>query len=307
MSIKIECEEEDLEPVWIEPEAESLQYKANHNVTPTQSVPCLMMNEDRRTVITPMLWGFIPAGHKGTATNHGLTSFNARSEGLSASPLYKTAFKSGKRCAVLCTGYYEWKTIQGRKQPFFFHLPQEEDVLVDVNCKEEENEEFRERRVTPLAGIYHHWTNSKGEKIPNVTIITMGAGKWVSWCHHRMPVILDTPEKLNNWLDYDKINAGEAEKMFVEPNVINWYPVRKEFHTSKPELALKSIKLEECSLVPEFLSKWEGLESNVKIEPPEIGKYKSTLKRASSPLNDPSSPSKKQTTLTKWFTKKEPK
>jgi putative SOS response-associated peptidase YedK len=49
----------------------------------------------------------------------------------------------------------------------------------------------------PLAGVFNHWRNAKGQLVPNVAVVTMASGKWLSWCHHRMPVILDTPEKLD--------------------------------------------------------------------------------------------------------------
>ncbi|XP_059491043.1 abasic site processing protein HMCES [Neocloeon triangulifer] len=299
-----ELTSEDEEPEWVDSEVESLEYKINHNLSPTQTVPCLL-KQDGQVVITPMLWGFIPIGHKGTATDHGLSTFNARCEGVLKSPLFRHAFKTGKRCAVLCTGFYEWKTIDGKKQPFFFHLPQEHGVLVDEPCKDEEGKDYHGPRVTPLAGIYHHWVNAKGEKVPNVTIITMNAGKWVSWCHNRMPVVLDTPEKLNNWIDFDRVDAEEAEKMFVEPQVINWYPVKKDFYSAKPDHPLKPIRVGTSMLVPEFLTEWDKHDPAKLVEPPEPGSHKTSVKRASSPLKD--SPSKKQATLSKWFGKKEAK
>ena len=146
---------------------------------------------------------------QGTATNHGLSTSNARAEGLQSSPLYGPAFKSGKRCAILCTGFYEWKTIDGKKQPFFFHLPQETGIYVDDQCGSDEDGAYHGPRPIPLAGVFNHWRNAKGQLVPNVAVVTMASGKWLSWCHHRMPVILDTPEKLDvRMTEMTEINLG---------------------------------------------------------------------------------------------------
>lgn len=52
------------EPEWLDLEAlDYPEYKVNHNVTPTQMVPC-MFELNGHTTITPMLWGFIPTNHK---------------------------------------------------------------------------------------------------------------------------------------------------------------------------------------------------------------------------------------------------
>jgi len=53
--------ESDPDCEWLDQDA--TEYKVNLNVTPTQTVPC-MYKHNNRTVITPMLWGFIPANHK---------------------------------------------------------------------------------------------------------------------------------------------------------------------------------------------------------------------------------------------------
>jgi hypothetical protein len=57
--VKTESDTDDCE--WLEQEA--TEYKVNLNVTPTQTVPC-MYKHNKSTIITPMLWGFIPANHK---------------------------------------------------------------------------------------------------------------------------------------------------------------------------------------------------------------------------------------------------
>jgi hypothetical protein len=60
INVKTEVKTES-EPEWLD--QDSTEYKVNYNVTPTQTIPC-MYKRDSRTIITPMLWGFIPVNHK---------------------------------------------------------------------------------------------------------------------------------------------------------------------------------------------------------------------------------------------------
>ena len=55
--------------------------------------------------VQPMLWGFVPAWHRGAEpTKHGYTTNNARIEGVVESKLYRGAVGRGQRCVVICDG-----------------------------------------------------------------------------------------------------------------------------------------------------------------------------------------------------------
>ena len=52
-----------------------------------------------------MLWGFVPFWFKGPDPKHtGLTTNNARMEGLETTKLYKPALERNQRCVVVVDG-----------------------------------------------------------------------------------------------------------------------------------------------------------------------------------------------------------
>ena len=59
-----------------------------------------------------------------------MSTTNCRIEGLLESKLFKDPLNKGKRCVVLCDGFYEWKKTQvkGEKQPYFIYFPQSKGV-----------------------------------------------------------------------------------------------------------------------------------------------------------------------------------
>jgi putative SOS response-associated peptidase YedK len=99
---------------------------------------------------------------------------NARGETVAEKPMFASAFR-GFRCLVPASGFYEWKAVAGRKQPYYV-LP-------------------RENPLFGLAGIVLLW---KGER--SISLITTGANDLMQEIHDRMPVIL-APEDYAAWLD----------------------------------------------------------------------------------------------------------
>lgn len=73
---------------------------------------------------------------QGEPKKHGLSTSNCRIEGVnnlgsnSSSKLYASPLKNGKRCVVICEGYYEWQTTKDvkNKQPYFIYVKPDENV-----------------------------------------------------------------------------------------------------------------------------------------------------------------------------------
>jgi len=64
-----------------------------------------------------------------------MTTNNCRIEGLTESRLYKDPLAKGRRCVVLCEGFYEWKRPEhkgGNKQPYIIYFPQPEGVSIII-------------------------------------------------------------------------------------------------------------------------------------------------------------------------------
>lgn len=120
-------------------------------------------------------------------TKHGLTTNNARIEGLRDSKLYKGAMERKQRCVVICDGtesnhdmvgivstcpfsflgFYEWQTSRdsgtSTKQPYLVYAPQPSGVKIESMSDCSVQTCFDEVRgwVGPrplfMAGIYSEW------------------------------------------------------------------------------------------------------------------------------------------------------
>jgi putative SOS response-associated peptidase YedK len=149
-----------------------------YNVAPTQMVGTVVKPEDSEKREFKMLyWGLIPSWAKDKKM--GAKLINARAETVAEKPSFRSAFKR-RRCLVVADGFYEWKQVTGKKQPFYIHLP--------------------EKQPFGLAGLWERWEGAKGEIIESCTIITTAANDLMQPIHDRMPVILH-PQDYDLWLD----------------------------------------------------------------------------------------------------------
>ncbi|VDP99461.1 unnamed protein product [Trichobilharzia regenti] len=76
-----------------------------------------------------MRWGLIPSFVPGDES-FKFHTFNARIESLLEKQTYKLSMKACKRCVVVAQGFYEWKTIRAKKQPFYFRPSDPEKLLM---------------------------------------------------------------------------------------------------------------------------------------------------------------------------------
>jgi len=125
-----------------------------------------------------MRWGLIPFWAKDESI--GKKMFNARSESVVEKPAFRKAYKT-QRCLVPSNGFYEWKTENGKKVPYYF--------------------EVKDRPIFGFAGLFDIWEEPVSSKeVYSYTIVTTEPNEIVKPIHDRMPVIL---EKKNEdvWLD----------------------------------------------------------------------------------------------------------
>ena len=140
---------------------------------------------------------------------------NARSEKVFTSGLYKHSARK-RRCVVLATGWYEWKTVKGRKvgDPYSFGL--------------------KDKSTMMFAGI---WTTRYLEKDvgeDNYAIITTDPNPLAAKVHNRMPVILNASQA-KAWLDPDYKDFEKLES-FLAPykgRDLTAYPVSAYVNSSK--------------------------------------------------------------------------
>jgi len=152
------------------PEVVALQFaldstpevNASYNVCPGRDVLVVRLDGEKRRAARQYRWGNKLA--------------NARGESLAQRPAFRDAFRRW-RCLVPASGFYEWQTVAGRKQPWYFQ-PTDAEVF-------------------GLAGITALWNG-----VRSVSLITTAPNALMQPIHDRMPVIV-APEDYAAWLDND--------------------------------------------------------------------------------------------------------
>lgn len=84
-----------------------------YNVAPAQPIPVVISHHDKREMLV---------GNFGFSSGLKSRVINARVESVQEKNLFKNHLQSG-RCLIPASGYYEWKTIGGKKEPWYIYLP----------------------------------------------------------------------------------------------------------------------------------------------------------------------------------------
>ena len=147
------------------------------NIAPTQQAPVVRLARDGTRSLAMLRWGLVPYWAKDLSA--GTKMINARCEGVETQPAFRAAVEK-RRCIVPATGFFEWKGVAGRKQPFAITLPG--------------------RHVFGFAGLWERWKPREGgDAVETFTIVTTDANAAVAEVHDRMPVILPK-ESEEAWL-----------------------------------------------------------------------------------------------------------
>lgn len=151
--------------------------EAHYNIAPTQDVLALRLDEEGEREAMMMRWGLIPFWAEDKSI--GSRMINARSETVEKKPAFRDAFER-RRCLVAADGFFEWKKVGSKKQPFHIRL--------------------RDRCPFAFAGLWDRWRDENGEWVISCTILTTDANELVEPIHDRMPVMLHRVDH-ELWLD----------------------------------------------------------------------------------------------------------
>jgi putative SOS response-associated peptidase YedK len=168
--------------------AEQPNFPPRYNIAPTQPIAIVRLAEGRRQFAL-VRWGLLPSWVKDPKSFSLLV--NARGESLADKPAFKAAMKY-RRCLVPADGFYEWKAIGTRKQPYY------------VTAKSGQPLAF--------AGLWETWTGPNGEEMETAAIVTTRANRALAGIHERMPVVIP-PEAFNLWLDCANVDAETAASL----------------------------------------------------------------------------------------------
>jgi len=147
-----------------------------YNLTPGAFHAVIRQQADGERRVIPARWGLLPSWV--TTPGKLPQPINAKSETAAEKPMFRHAL-ARRRVIVPASGWYEWKTEQGRKQPYFFSR-------ADGN-------------PLAFAGLLEHWSGFEGE-VETYAILTTAANPLAATVHDRMPVILEAADYAR-WLD----------------------------------------------------------------------------------------------------------
>jgi len=192
----------------------------DYNVAPTTFQPVIRNDKetgDRELVL--MRWGLVPFFTEKLTDVKGISTINARAEGIEKARTWRTPFQK-RRCLVPADGYYEWKHLdQKTKKPLAFKM--KDDALF------------------AFAGLWDAWKDpTTGDWLQSYSLITTEANELASDVIDRMPVILH-PRDYDRWLEreserppVDPLRPFESERM------VKWAcnPLVGNFRNNGPEM-----------------------------------------------------------------------
>ena len=180
-----------------------LALEPSYNIAPTTPVPACRMEEPDHKALTLLRWGLIP--HWAKQADGGYRMINARAETVAEKPAFRSPLRN-RRCLIPADGYYEWKSMQGRKQPYYFSM--------------------KDGNPFCFAGLWERWQPAEGDPIESCAIITTAANALGAEVHHRMPVIL-APDDFERWLDPRVTQADDVVPLLAPfpPDAMTVYPV----------------------------------------------------------------------------------
>ncbi|MFP4104535.1 MAG: SOS response-associated peptidase [Phycisphaerae bacterium] len=183
-----------------------------YNIAPTQNVPAVIENTDRKRQLRLFHWGLIPFWADDPAIGNRL--INARIEGAAQKNAFKAAMKY-RRCLIAADGFFEWKKSADGKQPLLFRR--------------------KDRRPFALAGLWETWKKAD-QTVRSCTILTQEPNELVKPVHNRMPVVLPK-DKWEKWLDVSLQDAAAAADLVEqwEADEFEAYPVTKQMNSPQFE------------------------------------------------------------------------
>ena len=154
--------------------------------------------------LLPGIWSLLikprPEGH-GYRSNPKFHTFNARSDRLASSPLWKKVYPS-KRCIVPVCAFHEWQDKQ----------------LYNIHPLDE---------ATALAGLWQSW-HSGEEQVNSFTVITLPLHPRFSHIHPKSIPLMLRPKDFDLWLDpgFHQVEAFQSLMKTHIPASLVCEPVR---------------------------------------------------------------------------------
>jgi len=166
-------------------------FPPRYNIAPTQPIGIVRLEHGERRFAL-VRWGFIPSWAKDPRMVSLM--FNARGETVIDKPAYRAAMRR-RRCLVPADGFYEWRRIGSRSQPYYVRR--------------------KDGKPFAFAGVWETWTGPNGEEFDTAAIVTTRANQTLATIHERMPVVLGE-DAYDLWLNCAEVDP-EATVSVIAP------------------------------------------------------------------------------------------
>jgi putative SOS response-associated peptidase YedK len=186
----------------------ALELAPSWNIAPSLNIATITGESLGSRQINIRRWGLIPSWAKDAAVGSKLN--NARGETVAEKPSFRSALKY-RRCLIPATGFYEWHTENGIKQPWFISLKSGETMA--------------------FAGLWETWQPAGGEAVESCCIITTSANAIMEPIHERMPVILQ-PGQWEVWLSQQEHKSDHLLPLLCphDADSMQAWPVSRELN-----------------------------------------------------------------------------
>ena len=181
-----------------------------YNIAPTQAVTVVRATHPGGRELVMMRWGLIPAWSKTPGKDYRMV--NAKAETLAQRPAFRTAYRR-RRCLIPADGFYEWKQLPGRKQPYYVAM--------------------KDGAPFVFAGLWERWRGADEQIIDSCTIITTEPNDMVADIYNRMPAILEEKD-YDAWLDPEQQDTRPLDALLrpYEASALTATPVST--HVNNP-------------------------------------------------------------------------
>lgn len=177
---------------------EAVKLSPRYNIAPGTDISAVRVSPEGKRVMHLLRWGLVP--HWAKDTTIGAKLSNARGETVAVKPSFRDAFQR-RRCLVPADGFYEWKTVAGKKQPYYFSM--------------------KDGAPFALGGLWKSWKGPYDEIIRTCCLITTGPNEVMEPVHDRMPVIV-SPVDYSTWLSSDADTALDLVKPYPADAMQIW-------------------------------------------------------------------------------------
>lgn len=189
-------------------------YPPRWNIPPGTDISVIRLSPEGRRVLHLLRWGLVPHWARDASIGHRLK--NARAETVAEKAAFREAFRR-RRCLIPADGFYEWKTVDRGKQPYYISLRSDQPLA--------------------MGGLWEYWRAPDGSVLRTCAIVTTGPNGLMASIHDRMPVII-APEHWQTWLAGTPEAAGTLLPPFPTEAMQAWpvHPRVSKASEDTPEL-----------------------------------------------------------------------